>query len=109
VIGVNLIPSDVLLAHRRVRRIRRWIMVSVAVAALAVLPVLWRVRQHARVAELTKVQQTRTAQVAAVRAELDRVTASLTDLNERIERANALKTKRSWAGLLCSACPRKSG
>jgi Tfp pilus assembly protein PilN len=103
VIGVNLIPSDVLLAHRRVRRIRRWIMVCVVAAALAALPVLWRVGQHARVAELAKVQRIRTAQVAAVRVELDRVTASLTDLNERIERANALRTKRSWAGLLSVA------
>ena len=99
-IGVNLIPLATREAHQRARRIRRWIVVGAVVAALAALPVLWQVRQHARVAELIQLKQARAAQVAAVRAELDQANQSLAELNERIERANALRTKRSWAGLL---------
>lgn len=99
-IGINLIPPAILNAHRRARRIRRWMVVSAVVAVLAVLPLLWQVRQHARAAELVRRKQTRATEVASVRAELDQVNRSLAELNERLERANALRTKRSWAGLL---------
>ncbi len=99
-IGVNLIPPAILEAHRRARRIRLWIVAVALTAGAAALPVLWQVRQHARVAELTTLKQARAAETAAVRAELSAAAQSLADLNDRIERADALRTKRSWAGLL---------
>ncbi len=98
--GVNLIPASILEAHRRARRLHLWVVAVTLTAAVAALPVLWQVRQHARVAELTTLKQARTAQSASVRAELSATAQSLADLNDRIERANALRTKRSWAGLL---------
>ena len=99
-IGVNLIPPAILEAHRRARRIRLWIVAVALTAGAAALPVLWQVRQHARVAELTTLKQARAAETASVRAELSAAAQALADLNDRIERADALRTKRSWAGLL---------
>ncbi len=99
-IGVNLIPTQIVEAHRRSRRIRWWLGVVVVVGGVSALPVLWQVRQHTRAARLMQRKSELTRQTAQVREELAELAKKLTALDERIERANALRTKRSWASLL---------
>ncbi len=98
--GVNLIPYSVLGARRRSRRIRQWTVVVVIAAAVAAVPVLVELRQHALSAKLVERQQIGTAKLAEVRAELEEVNVSLRQLRDGIERANTLRTRRPWAGLL---------
>jgi Tfp pilus assembly protein PilN len=100
VIGINLIPPDVLQACRRWRRIRLWIAVTTVTAAAAALPIVWQLRQHARLAELTRLREDRTAETVSVRKKLADEILSLSELKDRTKRADALRTKRSWAGLL---------
>lgn len=99
-IGVNLIPSAVLRARQRSRRIRRWIVAAVVAAALSAMPVLAELRQHARHAELLQRKEADTAKLADARANLQTVGTSLRQLRDSIERANMLRTRRCWAGLL---------
>jgi Tfp pilus assembly protein PilN len=99
-IGVNLIPSSVLTARQRSRRIRRWAAVILVIAIASATPVLYQVRQHVRIASMQEGKQQQEARLASTRAELVNVNRSLAELNRRIERTNALRTKRSWTGLL---------
>jgi len=99
-IGVNLIPPGVLAARKRGRRIRQWVVVTAIVAAVSAVPILLEWRQQARLVALQERKQQADARLGAVRAELAELTHSLTELNERIERADRLRTKRPWAALL---------
>lgn len=99
-IGVNLIPPELLAARRRTRRIRLWAGIVAVVGAVAVVPVGWQINRRARIAELDHTKNARVAEANSVQVELDDVTQALADLNERIERAAALETKRPWANLM---------
>lgn len=99
-IGVNLIPSGVLRTRQRSSRIRRWAVAAAIAAALGAVPVLVEVRQHARLAKLAERKEAATAELAEVRAKLQTVSASRRQLHDGIERANTLRTRRPWAGLL---------
>ena len=99
-IGVNLIPPRVLAARKRGRRIRQWLVVTAIVAAVSAIPILLELRQQARLAALQERKQLAEARLSATRAGLAELTQSLTELNDRIERADRLRTKRPWATLL---------
>ncbi|HUU84475.1 MAG TPA: PilN domain-containing protein [Phycisphaerae bacterium] len=99
-IGVNLIPAGVLRARRRRRRIRHWTVAALVAAAISAVPVLLQVRQHARQARLVERREATSAELANVRASVETVGTSLRRLGEGIERADTLRTRRSWAGLL---------
>lgn len=100
--GVNLIPSSVLGARRRSRRIRQWAVASVIAAAMAAVPMLVELRQRALSDKLVERQQIGTAKLAEVQTELDEVSVSLRQLRDAIERADTLRTRRPWGGLLTS-------
>ncbi len=101
-IGVNLIPRDVLLGRRRSRRIRLWLTATAIAAGLGAVPVVLELQRQGRVDTLT-VQRTQVqAELATVRAELTELNRSLTLLGDRLDRAEALRTKRPWAALLTS-------
>ncbi len=99
-IGVNLIPPSVLAAQRRARRIRVWAALVSVAALISALPVVYQLRQHARVASLRNQKQDQERRLKTVRQEFEEVTKALADLTSRVERADALRTKRGWAGLL---------
>lgn len=97
---INLIPAQVCLSIRRRHHLRRW-MVSGVVAAVAVLMALaldWA--QRTKAGELTDQSAQLQSELAGVRGELRRVTADVTDVLLQIERANALRAKRAWSGLI---------
>jgi len=99
-IAVNLIPPAVLAARRRSRRIRQWLVIVSVSAALCAVPVLIQLRQHARLVSLRGQKRQQEAEVATLRGELGELTRATVDLDRRIKRADALRTKRDWAGLL---------
>ncbi|MCP4249587.1 MAG: PilN domain-containing protein [bacterium] len=99
-IGVNLIPQGILLARRRSRRIRLWLTATVTTAALGAVPVVLELQRQGRAATLTTQRAEVQAEFADVRAELTELNRSLALLNDRLDRAEALRTKRPWAGLL---------
>jgi Tfp pilus assembly protein PilN len=100
VTGINLIPPDVLQSCRRRRRTRLWVALTIVAAAAAALPMLWQLRQHARLAELLRIKQSKTAETVAAREALADTVRELSKLTDRVEQADALRTKRPWAELL---------
>ena len=98
-IAVNLVPPHVLAARKRTRKVRAWSIAVAAVAALSAVPALLEVRDQARLDKLLSQKDRHESRVQSAREELAEAMRSLTELNERIERANTLRTKRSWAAL----------
>ena len=98
--GINLIPTHLLLARRRSRHLRRWLVALVVTAGASVLPVLAFVGQQARLSSLSQQQAVLNGQITERRDDLLAVDQLATELEQRCERARMLQTKRSWPGLL---------
>ncbi|MHC4236625.1 MAG: PilN domain-containing protein [Planctomycetota bacterium] len=101
-IGVNLVPPQVLAARKRSRRVKSWAVVIAVVAGLSAIPVILEFRQQARLTSLLERRSQTQSHRASVRAELTELNRSLAELNQRIERADMLRTKRPWAVWLTS-------
>ncbi len=101
-VGVNLIPVDVQNTQRWRRHFSVWLALVLSAAALLVVPVVigW-VRQseanrlEARNDELQSLLARRRAQVRFIEEQTE-------DVSLRLERANALKSKRAWSGVFAS-------
>ncbi len=97
---LNLIPADVQIAMAK-RRHLRWWAVSCSVAASLVLGALavdWA--RQATMNDLNAQSLRLQSQLADVRTELEAVTADSNQVMLRVERANALRAKRAWSGLV---------
>ncbi len=99
-VNVNLIPQAVLVSQSRRWRIQRW-CVSTLIAVCALLVALGVHRLQLRKVEdlrneLTSVQQN----VAHVRAALKDVADQADRIGRQIERAKAIRSKRSWSSLV---------
>lgn len=101
-IGVNLLPSAVLLARRRYRRLRGWLLAVALVTAVAALPVGYDIVQATRAAALERDSGPLEARLAAVRQDLKGAAARYEHFATQIARADALRAKREWAGLLAT-------
>ena len=103
---VNLIPRRVQFAQLRRTRLRRWgIAVGVSAAAVLVASGIDGL-QRAKAAQLQQRQAQLGHQLSAVRDSLRSLVGETQELTHRLERANALRDKRSWSALfeLLGAC-----
>ena len=98
-VGINLIPEHVRWARARRRRLVRWATAVVLSLATLTIPlgIEWYFRARAEV--LREEQQRLQAELAAVRTQLTEANREQTALASEIERARALRSKRSWSGL----------
>ena len=105
-ISVNLIPSEVLIRHAVKRRTWRWAVACVLLAGAALVPVVIEARQQAQVERLKLKLMDTEGQVSGLRGQLSATAQTVLDLDAELARAHALRTKRSWSGLLAllSAC-----
>ena len=99
-IGVNLIPSEVLVRHAVRRRIRRWGVACALLAGAAMVPVVIEARQQAQVERLKLELMDVEDKVGDLRGQLSTTAQTVLDLDAELARARALRTKRSWSGLL---------
>ncbi len=99
-VSVNLLPPNVRLARRRARRIRLWIGVVLTTALLATVPIGLDAAKAARAAAVDRALAPVQERLDGVRAELRQTTADCSQLTTQIARADALRAKRSWGGLL---------
>jgi Tfp pilus assembly protein PilN len=105
-IGVNLIPARTYTARAGKRRLRVWgVTVALALAANT-LPFLVNSWNVAKAGELREEHQSLSRQVTEVQKEVGSTAAEAATLLGRIERARALKTKRSWSAMftMIGAC-----
>jgi len=98
--SVNLIPERMQTAQTRRRHLQRWAACLAITALVAVVPIAAHWMQHLRVDELHAQNDKLQTDLAAARAELKTATAAANDAFMRIERANALRSKRAWSGML---------
>lgn len=99
-IQVNLIPAHVQLGQMRRQRLRVWAAGNAVVAVAVIVPFALEWLNQARAEELqarnVEVQQ----QLSAAAANLRAVRDEAEQLHLQIRRADALRSKRAWSGML---------
>ncbi len=98
--GVNLIPYDVRLAQTQRRHLRRWIYCVVPAGVIFVAALVLDARATGDFDTLHVQRAQLTAALTQARANLKSVTAEADRTFLQLERANALRAKRSWSGML---------
>lgn len=105
-VAVNLVPSELVVRAAVKRRGRQWAAAVITVAGLAAVPFVLENRQRTQLgrlgAKVTEVED----RLTAVRQKVATAAQAVLESDAELARAGALKTKRSWAGLLerLSAC-----
>lgn len=99
-IEVNLIPAPVLTRQRRKQHLHAWI-IAVTPAAIAAFAFVGmnsyrRVQTH----QLRTKGETLSEHVRDVRGDVRRLTDDVTEANLQLRRAETLRAKRSWSGLM---------
>ncbi len=99
-IGINLIPPPIMEGQRRARHLRRWGLALTLAAIVTAIPISWQIHQESVANRLRRKNADLAIRIASARIELADVIGEFDQLVEQIERANALRTKRSWASFL---------
>lgn len=99
-VTVNLIPQSVVVSQARRWRIKRW-FISTLIAVCAVLIALGvDGLQLAKAAALQDELASVQAEISQVRSDLTTVAAQSEQIWHQIERAKAIRSKRSWSSLV---------
>ncbi len=99
-ISVNLLSPTVTFRRRQKARVRVWLIVVAVVAGLSAIPLGADLIKSAQAAALRRQVEPLNANVADARNRLDKVSAECRNLTTQLARADALRAKRDWAGLL---------
>lgn len=99
-VGINLIPPAMALERHRKRCARLWAKVIVVgvLAVLASLSLDWQLQRVG--AEVRASYDECNRQVESVRAAVRNLSTDTTKTTLLLERANALRAKRAWSGLI---------
>jgi len=99
-IELNLLPLEVQLAGARRRRIRQWSAAAVVAAMIAAIPFGMDTMRRLRADDLRGQNDALQSELTSTRTELRTLSASAVEATLQLERTLALRTKRSWSGLL---------
>jgi Tfp pilus assembly protein PilN len=98
-VRVNLISDTSQLAQIRRRRIRAWAVSTLSAASLLAIPLTIDRLQRTEAAELDVENGLVRAELARMRVGLAALKAQVDEAGAQLERAAALRTKRSWSAL----------
>jgi len=107
-VSVNLLPEHLIITQVRRRRTRRWIIACLLSGVVAAIPLGLESYRIARAEELTATNDRLSREMASVETELSDIVVASQEAFLQIERAKALRSKRSWSailGLLSDAMP----
>ncbi len=99
-IEINLIDESVLAFRRRRRRAGRWILSTAVAGVVATIPLLMEWTRHQQVVTLRGEQVALEARIGSTRSMLNDLGIEIRNAEAQTDRANALRSKRSWSGLL---------
>jgi Tfp pilus assembly protein PilN len=99
-VGINLIPAPLRLHEARRRRTTRWGLTVLIAATLSALAIGATLNRQATAAELRAQQRALEANLHATRTRLSEATETCHRLNAEMQRADALRSKRCWSGLM---------
>ncbi|HEY3242101.1 MAG TPA: PilN domain-containing protein [Phycisphaerae bacterium] len=99
-VAVNLVPKVLRMQEARRRRTARWTLTALIAALLAGGTTLVTLDRQASAAELRAQQRSLQVSLTAVRGRLSDATETCRRLKSEIQRADALRSKRCWSGML---------
>ncbi len=99
-ISVNLLSAETVLSQRCSRRIRTWTATALIAAILAAVPVSLDIVNSARAAVFEGRTKPLLQESNASQAKLSTLTNQCSELATQISRADSLRRKRCWSGLL---------
>lgn len=99
-ITVNLIPKRVQDAQVRRRHIKGWTLINLVAGVSLAVPVCIDRVQQAKAQELQLERTLLTRELTAMRKQLAVVEGQAEDAFLRLQRADALRSKRAWSGML---------
>ncbi|MCH7701824.1 MAG: PilN domain-containing protein [Planctomycetes bacterium] len=99
-IAVNLMPTAVRLRQTCRRHLRRWLAVVACSAVVGAVPVSMELVQRHQLGNLKQEQTALGQEMASTQEALQLAGANTRKYADQIVQANALRTKRSWAGML---------
>ena len=99
-IGVNLIPQHVQLSQARRRRIQRWSGAGIVAAGLLMIPLGLDWSTRAKADTLKQRYERSVKAYQTLRTELRESDAAVERARTRIERAEAMASKRAWSSML---------
>lgn len=97
---INLIPDVMVQSVDRRRRIRQWTTLGAVAVGLLMIPVTAESWRQAQAADLRGESRNLTAELTKLRDEVQGLSLEAQDVFLRIERANALRSKRAWSAML---------
>ena len=98
--SVNLIPREILLEHRKVRRIRVWLVIGGAAWILASIPVVRELSAEYQLSSHRAAAVTIAEQVDHARHRRKQSAQRLKLLREEVARAEKLRYKRRWTAMI---------
>lgn len=110
-IKVNLISTYVQIEQRSRIRMKRWILVCLLSLVMVILPWGYDWINRASVNTLTKDNQRILTTLKTTRQTLQSLTKTLAETDLKLKRANVLRAKRSWSGMMsmiATALPTRS-
>lgn len=99
-IAINLIDDSLLAARRRVRRMRQWTIVIATGLVIAAFPVGVEISRQQELVALREEQINSDNRIRSTKAKFEETKLEVAQLNVHIDRADALRSKRSWSRLL---------
>jgi len=99
-ITVNLIPKRVQLAQVQRRHIKGWTLINLVAGVSLAVPVCIDRVQQAKAQELQSQRTLLTQELAAMRKQLAVVEKQAENAFLQLHRADALRSKRAWSGML---------
>lgn len=97
---MNLIPDSVRQTRTSRRHLKRWGVACLAALVVVAFPLGVDWYRNARAAELGAQARQLAGQLSAARKEVEEATTAAREVFLQLERANALRAKRSWSGML---------
>ncbi len=99
-IGINLIPEHQIAERRKRRRIRAWTFTLLTTAAISAAPVGLELSRQHQVIRLRNERSSVLASIQESSEKLNRLREETHSLHAELDRADALRAKRRWSGLL---------
>jgi hypothetical protein len=99
-LDVNLIPAALAEAQTRRRHLRAWAVGFAPALGLLVVVAALNWSRQARADAAAATAEALASQLDQARAEVRRLTAQVNETSLQVERADALRSKRSWSGLI---------
>ena len=97
---INLIPAPVQMSQRRRRHTARWLVAAMLSLSAVAVSLGYEWLRRAEAGELHARSQQLQLGLRQARAKLEATTTEVQQTRIRIDRANALRSKRAWSGLI---------